>query len=86
MICTLRSENIYLFFVFVVFDRVYVFVLFFELRRITFQFVAIVGAEGQVHISSKEDEPGPTNEMIKHSTSTPLLKTLGRRVDLHHRC
>ena len=50
-------------------------VLFVKLQRITFQFVAIVGAQGQVHVGSKMDEPGPTGKMIKHSTSTRLLKT-----------
>ena len=36
------------------------------IKRITFQFVAIVGAEGQAHDGSKEDELGPTDKMIKH--------------------
>ena len=53
-------------------------VLFMELQWITFQFVSIVGAEGQGYVGSKEDEPGPTGKMIKHSSSTFLLKTLGR--------
>ena len=53
-------------------------VSFIELQQITFQFAAIVGAEGQVHVGGKEDEPGPTSKMIKHPTSTPMLKTLGR--------
>ena len=43
-----------------------------------FQFVAVVGVEGQFHVGSSEDEPGPTSKMMKHSTSTRLLKTFGR--------
>ena len=42
-----------------------------------FQFVAIVGVEGQFHIGSNEDKPGPAGKMMRHSTSTRLLKTLG---------
>ena len=34
--------------------------------------------EGQFHVGSHKDEPGPTGKMMKHSTSTRLLKTLGR--------
>ena len=55
--------------------------LFIELQGIAFQFVAIVEAEGQYHFGSNKDEPGPTGrlkKMIKHSTSTRFLKTLGR--------
>ena len=53
-------------------------VLFIELQRITFQFIAIVGVNGKFHVSSNEDEPGPTCKMTKHSTSARLLKTLSR--------
>ena len=49
-----------------------------ELQQIAFQLVAVVEVEGQVHVGSKEDEPGPTGKMLKLSTSTPLLKTLSR--------
>ena len=35
-------------------------------------------SQRQVHFGSKEDEPAPTGKMIRHSTSTPLLKALGR--------
>ena len=35
-----------------------------------------MGVEGQFHVGSYEDEPGPTRKVIKHLTSTSLLKTL----------
>ena len=47
-------------------------------KRIIFQFVAIVGAEGQVLVGSQEHEPGKTGKMMKHSTTRHLLKTFGR--------
>ena len=50
-------------------------------HRIAMDYVSVyatVGAEGQFHVGSNEDEPGPTGKMIKHSTSTRLLKTFGR--------
>ena len=47
-------------------------------KRIIFQFVAIVGAEGQVLVGSKEYKPGQTSKMIKYSTTRHLLKTFGR--------
>ena len=47
-------------------------------NKIAFQIIAIAGAKGQVYGGSKEDEPGPTGKMIKHSTSTRLPKTVGR--------
>ena len=104
MICTFKSENIYLVFVFAVIDCVYVSVfLNLILNRLyrfasynigvfystncsglLFQFVAIVGAKGQVHVGSKEDKPGPTGKIIKHTTFTCLHKTLGRMV-FHNR-
>ena len=40
--------------------------------------MAIAVVEGQFHVGSNEDEPGPTDKIIKHSTSTRLLKTLDR--------
>ena len=51
---------------------------FIKLQRITFQFVAIAGVEGQFHVGSNGDEPGPTGKMMEHATSTLLLKTLSR--------
>ena len=47
-------------------------------KRIIFQFVAIVAAEGHVLVGSQEHEPGQTDEMIKHSATRHLLKTFGR--------
>ena len=47
-------------------------------KRIIFQFVAIVVAEGQVLVGSQEHETGQTGKMMKHSTTMHMLKTFGR--------
>ena len=44
-----------------------------------FQFVAIVRIEKQFYIGSNEDEPGPTGKVIKHLTSSRLLRTVDRK-------
>ena len=46
-------------------------------KRIIFQFAAIVGAEGQVLVGSKEYEPGQPSKMMKRSTTRHLFKTFG---------
>ena len=48
------------------------------MQRITFQFVGIVEFKEQFRVGSIEDEPSLRSKMRKYSTSTRLLKTLGR--------